>query len=65
MCLIGSRLVAKIEQLARPPSQFKMFEILRLTSDQVQGFLQELDLASFTTECQASFETSPAIRSCF
>ncbi len=46
VCLIGSRLVAKIEQLARPPSQFKMFEILRLTSDQVQGFLQELDLGS-------------------
>jgi hypothetical protein len=33
-------------ELARPPSQFRIFEILRLTSDQVQGFLQKLGLGS-------------------
>ncbi len=45
-CLIGSRPVPQIEQLARPPSQFKTFEILRLSSDQVRGFLQKLGLGS-------------------
>jgi tetratricopeptide (TPR) repeat protein len=45
-CLIGSRPVPYIEQLARSPSQFRTFEILRLTSEQVQDFLQELGLAS-------------------
>lgn len=44
--LIGSRLVPHVERLARPPSKFKTFEILRLTPDQVRGFLQELNLGS-------------------
>jgi tetratricopeptide (TPR) repeat protein len=44
--LIGSRVVPPIEQLARPPSIFKAFEILRLSSDQVSSFLEELDLGS-------------------
>ncbi len=42
VCLIGSRPVSAIESLGRPPSQFKTFEILRLTSDQVQKFLQQI-----------------------
>jgi len=46
VCLIGSRPVPQIELLARPPSQFRTFEILRLTSDQVQDFLQGLGLGS-------------------
>lgn len=45
-CLIESRPVPHIEQLARPPSQFRIFEILRLTSDQVRGFMQDLGLGS-------------------
>lgn len=45
-CLIASRLVPHIEQLARPLSPFKTFEVLRLTSEQVRGFLQELGLGS-------------------
>jgi tetratricopeptide (TPR) repeat protein len=45
-CLIGSRPVPHIEQLARPPSQFRVFEILRLTPDQVRGFLADLGLGS-------------------
>jgi hypothetical protein len=46
MFIIGSRVVPPIEQLARLPSIFKAFEILRLTSDQVRGFLKELGLGS-------------------
>jgi tetratricopeptide (TPR) repeat protein len=46
VCLIGSRPVPHVEQLARPPTQFRVFEILRLTSDQVQGFLQDFGLGS-------------------
>jgi tetratricopeptide (TPR) repeat protein len=46
VCLIGSRPVPQIEQLSRQPSQFRVFEILRLTSDQVRGFLEDLGLGS-------------------
>jgi hypothetical protein len=45
-CLIGSRPVPQIERLARQPSEFRVFEILRLTSDQVRGFLEDLGLGS-------------------
>jgi tetratricopeptide (TPR) repeat protein len=45
-CVIGSRLVAAVENLARPPSPFRTFEILRLTTDQVQSFLEGLGLGS-------------------
>ena len=46
ICVIGSRPVPPIEQMARSPSQFQVFEILRLTSDQVRGFLENLGLVS-------------------
>jgi tetratricopeptide (TPR) repeat protein len=46
LSLIGSRLVPHVEQLARSPSQFRTFEILRLTPDQVRDFLQDLGLGS-------------------
>jgi hypothetical protein len=45
-CLIGSRPVLQIELLARPPSQFRVFEILRLAAEQVRGFLEDLGLGS-------------------
>jgi tetratricopeptide (TPR) repeat protein len=45
-CLVGSRPVPQIEQLARPPSQFKTFEIRRLAPDQVHSFLQVVGLGS-------------------
>jgi hypothetical protein len=43
-CVIGSRLGPHVEQLARPPTPFQTVEILRLTPDQVQEFLQRLGL---------------------
>jgi hypothetical protein len=44
--LIGSRPVPQMEQLARRPPQFRVFEILHLTPDQVRGFLEDLGLGS-------------------
>ena len=46
LCLIGSRLVAPIEALGQPPPEFNTFEILRLTPNQVQLFLNQAGLGS-------------------
>jgi tetratricopeptide (TPR) repeat protein len=45
--VIASRPSPQIDLIAHAPSQFKTFEILRLTSEQVQRFLQNVGLGSF------------------
>lgn len=44
--VVGSRVVASVEPLAHPPASFTAYNLLRLSAEQVEGYLGALGLAA-------------------